>query len=110
MISVGYDLQLEQLELMRAALSVSWSQGLTGDLGDRPIRQTAVAFVRQLLEDAVAGGELRGDTDLDLVVEMLWDCYVANYRHALFADFDRDQLNERFGRQVRLVLASQIAA
>jgi AcrR family transcriptional regulator len=108
-LSQGYRFQHGQLELMRAALAVSWSQGLSGDLCDRPIRQAAVGHVRKLLEEAVRSGELKADADLDLIVEMVWDSYVANYRHALFAGWGPEQLIERFRRQVEVLLAGQMA-
>jgi len=108
-LSEGYRFQKEQLELMRAALSVSWSQGLSGDLCDRPIRQAAAGHVRRLLEEAVQSGELEAGADLDLIVEMVWDSYVANYRHALFAGWTEGQLTERFRRQVEILLAGQMA-
>lgn len=108
-LSEGYRFQKAQLELMRAALSVSWSQGLSGELCDRPIRQAAVGHVRRLLEEAVRSGELKADADLDLIVEMVWDSYVANYRHALFAGWNEERLTERFRRQVEILLAGQMA-
>lgn len=108
-LAKGYQFQHEQLELMRAAMSVSWSQGLSGELCDRPIRQAAVGHVRRLLEEAVRSGELKPDADLDLIVEMVWDSYVANYRHALFAGWTDAQLTERFRRQVEILLAGQMA-
>jgi AcrR family transcriptional regulator len=108
-LSEGYRFQHEQLQLMRAALAVSWSQGLNGALCDRPIRQAAEGAIRRILEQAIAAGELRADAELDLIVEMVWDSYVANYRHALFAGFTVDQLTERFRRQVEALLAGQAA-
>ena len=103
----GYRFQLNQLELMRAALSVSWSQGLNGALRDRPIRQATEGVIRTILEAAIASGELREDADVDLIIDMVWDNYVANYRHALFAGSNADQLTERLRRQVEILLAGQ---
>jgi AcrR family transcriptional regulator len=106
-LSEGYRFQKAQMQLMRAALAVSWSQGLSGELCDRPIREAAVGHVRRLLEEAVRTGEVKAAADLDLIVEMVWDSYVANYRHALFAGWGAEQLIERFRRQVEILLAGQ---
>jgi hypothetical protein len=106
-LSEGYRFQLGQLELMRAALAVSWSQGLNGALCDRPIRQATEGTIRSILEAAIASGELRAEADVDLITDMVWDSYVANYRHALFAGWDADKLIDRFRRQVEILLAGQ---
>ena len=44
---------------------------------------------------------------MDLIIDMVWDNYVANYRHALFAGWNADQLTERLRRQVEILLAGQ---
>jgi len=103
-LKAAYAFQLSQIELLRAALAVSWSEGLTGELGDRPIRKTATDIIRQLLEDAAAGGELQPGCDLDFLTETLWDCFIANYRQALFAGAGVDKLAERIDRQLQLIL------
>jgi AcrR family transcriptional regulator len=107
LLSVGYRHQLGQVELLRAALAVSWSQGLRGELGDRPIRRAVMDQIRDVLQAAVAKGELRRDADVDLISETVWDCYVRNYRHALFEGWGLEQLLELMGRQVELLLAGQ---
>lgn len=107
LLTVGYRHQLSQVELLRAALAVSWSQGLRGELGDRPIRRAVMDQIRDVLQAAVAKAELRHDADVDLISETVWDCYVRNYRHALFEGWGLEQLVELMGRQVELLLAGQ---
>ncbi len=110
LLSVGYRHQLGQVELLRAALAVSWSQGLNGELGDRPIRRAVLDQIREGLAAAVARSELKRDADIDLISETIWDCYVRNYRHALFEGWGFDQLVAHMGRQIDLLLAGQRAA
>jgi AcrR family transcriptional regulator len=103
-LSAAYGFQLGQIELLRAALAVSWSQGLSGDLGDRPIRKPAVDKVRELLAEGAAKGELRDDCDVDFLTETIWDCFVGNYRLALFGGQGVKQLGERLERQIELIM------
>jgi AcrR family transcriptional regulator len=106
-LSVGYQHQLGQVELLRAALAVSWSQGLKGELGDRPIRRAVMDQIREVLDAAVAKDELKREADIDLIGETVWDCYVRNYRHALFDGWGLEQLIEHMSRQLDLLLAGQ---
>lgn len=105
LLTAGYRHQLGQVELLRAALAVSWSQGLKGELGDRPIRRAVIEQIRFVLDQGVEKGELKPDADLDLLGEMLWDCYVRNYRHALFEGWGLDQLSGHVESQIGLLLA-----
>ncbi|HEX8234194.1 MAG TPA: TetR/AcrR family transcriptional regulator [Caulobacteraceae bacterium] len=104
LLSAGYDFHLSQLPLLQAGISVSWSQGLNGELGERPAWRTVLGFLTEILEQGVAKKELKKDFDRELLAEVLWDCYLANYRRALFAEWGLEQLKERLREQVRLIL------
>ncbi len=104
---VAYGFHLKQLQLVRAGLSVSWSQGLQGPLGDRPVRQEVTGMLTEIVEGAVAGGELKPVGDPRLIVEMLWDCYVGGYRYAIYSGWNLEQLSARLKAQIELLLAGQ---
>ncbi len=108
-LSAGYQRQLPQLELLRAAVAVSWSQGLSGDLGDRPVRAAVISQLVDVLKAGVAAGELKAQADVTLIAETLWDCYLRSYRLALYEAWDHKKLLGRLGRQVELLLAGQVA-
>jgi AcrR family transcriptional regulator len=101
---VGYSFHFAQLPLLQAAVSLSWSHGLGGEFGNRPSYTLAMDSLTGVLGRAVERGELIADTDLRLTAECLWDCYVANYRRALFDGWTEAQLIERSVRQITLVL------
>jgi AcrR family transcriptional regulator len=103
-LSAGYAYQLDQIELLRAALSVSWSQGLSGELGDRPIRKAATEMIREVLDRGVSAGELGATCDLELFTDTVWDLFVENYRQALFKRLDMDQLTARLKRQIDFLM------
>ena len=108
-LSAGYQRQLPQLELLRAAVAVSWSQGLSGELGDRPVRAAVIEQLSEVLQTGVEKGELKPQTDVPLIAETLWDCYLRSYRLALYESCGADTLVERLRRQVELLLAGQRA-
>ncbi len=109
LLSAGYERQLPQLELFRAAVAVSWSQGLSGELGDRPVRAAVIEQLRDVLKAGVEQGELKPTADLQLIAETLWDCYLRSYRLALYESWDAKTLVERLARQIELLLAGQRA-
>ena len=104
MLSAGYTFHLSQLPLLQAGISVSWSHGLNGELGERPVWKTVTNYIVDLLEGAVERGELRGDFDKALLADMMWDTYLANYRRAVFGGWGLEQLNERLENQIDLLL------
>jgi AcrR family transcriptional regulator len=106
-LAAGYDRQMPQLELLRAAMAVSWSQGLSGDVGDRPVRAAVIAQLRDLLEEGVSKGELKRDAPVQLIAETLWDCYIRSYRLALYQSWGQPALVERLRGQIEIMLAGQ---
>jgi AcrR family transcriptional regulator len=109
LLNAGYERQLAQLELLRASVAVSWSQGLSGELGDRPVRAAVIEQLLQVLKEGVDKGELKADADVDLIAEILWDVYIRSYRRALYESWGRDELSGRLGLQIDLILAGQTA-
>ena len=109
LLDAGYERQLGQLELLRASVAVSWSQGLSGELGDRPVRAAVIEQLRHVLKEGVDRGELKAGADLGLVAETLWDVYIRSYRRALYESWGRAELCERLGQQIDLILAGQTA-
>lgn len=103
-LAVGYHFQMSQLQLLRAALAVSWSQGLTGELGDRPIRKAVIDTIRELLVEGRTEGQIAAGADIDLITETIWDCFISNYRYALFAGQGIERLTERLRRQLDLIV------
>lgn len=76
--------------------------------------RTGVARILALIDDVlrtgVARGELSSDLDLRLVNEMIWESFLANYRHAIFEACDAEALAARLAAQVRILLAGWMAA
>jgi AcrR family transcriptional regulator len=101
----GYTFHMDQLPLLRTAISLSWSQGLDGEYGDRPNYQLAISNFMNLLKRGADRGELSAQADLRLTAEMLWDLYIAGYRRILFDDWTVERVVARLRNQVRVILA-----
>ena len=106
MMSAGYTFHLSQLPLLQAGISVSWSHGLNGELGERPVWRTVTNFLVDLLESGVQKGELRDDFDRALLADIMWDTYLANYRRAVFGGWGLEQLKARLEQQIELLLSA----
>lgn len=107
LLSAAYAYQLRQPELMKAAMGVSWSQGLRGELGDRPVRQAATGIISDMLSAAVEKGELKPGTDVMLLVDAIWAVHLANFRRAFFGGASLDELETHLKAQLDLLLAGQ---
>jgi AcrR family transcriptional regulator len=109
LLDAGYERQLTQIELLRASVAVSWSQGLSGELGDRPIRAAVIEQLVQVMREGAQKGEIKADADLELIAEIIWDVYIRSYRRALYESWGQAELSQRLGRQIDLILAGQTA-
>ncbi len=110
LFSAGYAFQLDQLPLLQAAASLSWSPGLQGELGDRPQRGPVLSLIKEILNKALERGELDGRLSVNLTAEMMWEAYVSNYRHAVFEGWRLEQLRAHIDRQIEVILAGARAA
>ena len=101
----AYQFHLGQLPLLQAATGLSWSHGLTGPFGNRPVYGPAVDTMKTILQRGVASGELKASTNIELIAEMTWVAYLANYRRAMFDGWDLDALVARLTEQIEVLLA-----
>ena len=107
MLSAAFTHDLAQPQLLRAGMGAVWSHGLSGDLGDRPVRRPAVDLIGAALRGGMASGELKADLDAPLVVDMIWDSYLGDCRRAQCLGWSPQALASRLQRRLRLLLAAQ---
>ncbi|QUD86316.1 TetR/AcrR family transcriptional regulator [Phenylobacterium montanum] len=108
--AIAYQNQIEQLGLIQAAISFSWQRDHTAELRSRQGMKLLTALISAVLQRGVQSGELSDRLDVRLTTEMLWDCYMANYRRAIFDHWDAKALCERLSAQIDLMLAGFRAA
>ena len=104
-LTVGYEFHLEQLPLLQAAISESWSHGSDAETRVREGLHENLVIVEGLLRRAIDLGQLDKGMDVTLVADMIWQSYMANFRLAVFDGWELTQLRERLARQIAVVLA-----
>ena len=110
LICTAYENHLEQLGLIQAAISFSWHRDSSAEKRNRQGMKLILALLSDILVRGVQAGELSEQLDVRLTTEMLWDCYLANYRRAIFDDWDVDALCARVSAQIEVLLAGYRAA
>ncbi len=105
MFDAGYRFTLADLPLLQATMSVSWSPDLGAQVRGRLNRRPITELVGEILTTSVERGELSRDTNVAIVSQMLWDCYLANFRHAAFEGWGLSELRARLAEQIRIILA-----
>ena len=101
----AYESHLEQLGLIQAAISFSWQRDSQAETRNRQGMRLILSLFANILTLGVNSGELSDQLDVRLTTEMLWDCYMANYRRAIFDDWDAAALCARLGAQIDVLLA-----
>jgi AcrR family transcriptional regulator len=110
LFSAVFAFQRDHLPLVRAAIGHSWLGHPEAEARMRTGAARILALVDDVLRTGVARGELSPDLDLRLVNEMIWESFLANYRHAIFEACDAEALAARLAAQVRILLAGWMAA
>jgi AcrR family transcriptional regulator len=110
LIGAAYECHLEQLGLIQAAISFSWQRDSTAESRNRQGMKLILSLLSDTLARGVRTGELTDQLDVRLTTEMLWDCYLANYRRAIFDDWDAAALRARLSAQIDVLLAGYRAA
>jgi AcrR family transcriptional regulator len=105
MFDAGYRFTLADLPLLQATMSVSWSPDLGAQVRGRLNRRPITELVGEILTSSIERGELSRDTNVAIVSQMLWDCYLANFRHAAFEGWGLNELRARLAEQIRVILA-----
>ena len=104
LLTTAYELHLDRLRLVQAVLSFSWMRDVRADHGDVRGPSQVLDDLAKVLQSGVDSGELPASLKVRLTAEMLWDCYIANYRRAIFDGWDKTDLRKRLADQVDVLL------
>jgi AcrR family transcriptional regulator len=104
LLALAYVFHFQELPLVQAAIGFSWLRD--GGAEDRNRAGTRLILCRlaDVLQNGIESGELSRNLDVDLIAEMLWDSYVANYRRAIFDGWDVEALRARIASQIDVLL------
>ena len=110
MFMAGYELHLEQLRLVQAAISFSWLRDTAAERRNREGVGQILQLLAKVLRQAVERGQLPNGLDVTLTSDMLWCSYVANYRQAIFDGWGIEALRTRLSAQINVLLGGLQAA
>ncbi|HUZ13313.1 MAG TPA: TetR/AcrR family transcriptional regulator [Caulobacteraceae bacterium] len=105
MFEAAAERHLGDLALFRATMSAIWSTGLGELVRNRFARAAVGDVLGPCLRAGVDCGLLRGSTDLTLVADMLWDCYVSAIRRAALEGAGGEAVKRRLRDEIQIVLA-----
>lgn len=108
-LSAGYHSSLDQLPLFQAIVARSWFQPLAAEMRARAATKKLQLAIGAIVQEAVTKGELRQDADVRLLVELIWDAYLSNYRRAAYDNWDAQALSEHIGKQIDVILAGALS-
>jgi AcrR family transcriptional regulator len=108
-LGAGYHGSLEQLPLVQAVIARSWFQPVAAEMRTREAIKPILSVVTDALQAGVREGELRQDADVRLLSELIYDAFLSNYRRAAYDGWTTEQLAERMGKQVDMILAGAIS-
>lgn len=105
LFSVAYRFHMNQLPLLQAGISASWTRTEAGEKRNREALKPVMTMVSDTLRRGVERGELSQRADLRLIGGVLWDVYLAGYRRAVFDGWTVDDMTSRLSDQINLILA-----
>ena len=105
MFAVAYGFHVDQLPLLQASIAVSWTRSETAERRNRGHLKHIFTLLTGVLNRGVERGELKSESDVKLLAEIIWDVYVANYRRAIFDAWSVEALLSRLSDQLKVILA-----
>jgi AcrR family transcriptional regulator len=105
MLFVGYDLQFEQLPLVRAQLGFSWFGEPELERRWRGGVEAILASIVDVLKRGVSTGHLSPSINSNLIAEMIWESYLANFRQVMFEGWTVAAVRRRMADQIDVLLA-----
>ena len=108
-LGAAYHHSLVHLPLVQAVIARSWFQPVAAEMRTRNSIKPLLAVVTDTLQAGVREGELKQDADVRLLSELIYDGFLSNYRRAAYDGWTMEQLTERMGKQVDVILAGVIS-
>lgn len=101
--AIHYDFECRRVKLFLAHIAASFSPSLEATTVPYGRNSRFKTMLIDLLNDGIERGEVRGDADLELVLDTLMATYAWNYRLAAQRNFDAAAMTAIMERQVRLI-------
>ncbi|MBL8557732.1 MAG: TetR/AcrR family transcriptional regulator [Hyphomonadaceae bacterium] len=105
LFAVIYRFHDRHLALLLQAQSHSWVRSREAEVAVRRALIPTFKRIERILMDGEDAGEIAPGRDLRLVGEMLYACYIANYRGAAFDGLSVDDLVAAMDRQIAMLVS-----
>jgi AcrR family transcriptional regulator len=105
LFGVAYGFHVEQLPLLRASIAVSWTRSEAAERRARADIKPLFQLIDEAIRRGVEQKQLKADVDAQLLAEIVWDVYLANYRRAVYDGWSVGALLERLSNQLKIILA-----
>jgi AcrR family transcriptional regulator len=100
----AYRNEMEELRLLSENIGASWTWSVEADRANRERLRPFFSTIARVLEEGVKAGELSADTPIETIADMMFSCYLRNFRRALFDGWTADQCGDYLGEQMRIIL------
>lgn len=101
---ICYAFELRELRLVTETLGASWSWSAEDDAENRQRLGVLLNSISDILAQGAERGEIGKQVDRAMALDMIFACYLRNFRRALFDDWSAEQLAAHFAGQVALLL------
>ena len=102
--TAAYRNEFQELRLLSENIGASWTWSIEADLANRERLTPFFAAIARVLKEGAARGELAAETPIETVADMIFSCYLRNFRRALFDGWTADQCGAYLAEQMRIIL------
>lgn len=103
LFAIHYDFECRRVRLFLAHIAASFSPSLEASTVPYGRNERFKVMIIEMLREGQTKGEVRGDADLDLILDTLMGAYAWNYRLAAAGRADHVVMTEIMERQIRLI-------
>lgn len=100
----AYRNEMQELRLLSENIGASWTWSQEADMANRERLRPFFETIMRVLKEGVAKRELAADTSIETVTDMVFSCYLRNFRRALFDGWTADQCADFLSEQMRIIL------
>jgi AcrR family transcriptional regulator len=100
----AYRNEMQELRLLSENIGASWTWSVEADRANRERLAPFFTTIARVLQEGVKAGELAADTPVETIADMMFSCYLRNFRRALFDCWTADQCGDYLADQMRIIL------
>ena len=103
LVKLMYEREWPHLPLVLSWIGAGYSWSEQTETEMRSEHHAMFDGYRSILEDGKRSGELHGDLDVTLALEVIWGVYLGNYRHALHGDRGLERTSAKVEQKLRMI-------